>query len=35
MNSNAAAFSNKAVADKIAAQHSGEVKAWDALLKTF
>jgi len=35
MNSNAAAFTNKAIADKIAAQNSGEVKSWDALLKTF
>ena len=34
MNSNAAAFTNKAIADKIAAQNSGEVKSWDALLKT-
>src|SRR5688572_3294395 len=34
MNSNAAAFTNKEIADRIAAQHSGEVKSWDALLKT-
>jgi copper chaperone NosL len=34
MNSNAAAFSNKTIADKIAVQNSGEVTSWDALLKT-
>ena len=34
MNSNAAAFANKEIADKIAAQTSGEVKSWEALLKT-
>ena len=34
MNSNAAAFANKAIADKIAAQTSGEVKDWNTLLKT-
>lgn len=34
MNSNAAAFANKAIADKIATQTSGEVKDWDTLLKT-
>jgi copper chaperone NosL len=33
MNSNAAAFSNNAIADRIAAQKSGEVQSWDALLK--
>jgi len=33
MNSNAAAFSNKTVAGKIAAQNSGEIKSWDELLK--
>jgi copper chaperone NosL len=34
MNSNAAALSNKTIADKIAAQNSGEVTSWDDLLKT-
>ena len=33
MNSNAAAFSNKTIAVKIAAQNSGEIKSWDELLK--
>jgi copper chaperone NosL len=34
MNSNAAAFTNKEIAGKIAAQNSGEIKTWDELLKT-
>jgi copper chaperone NosL len=34
MNSNAAAFINRATAQKLTTLTTGEVKTWDALLKT-